>query len=170
MKEAKLLPEFLGNCDVLEQSFKDLLTSGNASIRAQFEDFSHWQSWQSAKYDWTWISQIYRQAISWRSLRRLHKVYLLWIVLIIDFAKFYLFFLQRAWIVNEDFHNSIVSRQTFVINWEMTISSQLLGSRQRQYPSRSYVLIQRNWSNAGETRNREDQGTKGIHWYLHRKC
>ena len=39
IKEAKLLLRFLVKCDVLEQSFKDLLTPGNASIRAQFEDF-----------------------------------------------------------------------------------------------------------------------------------
>jgi hypothetical protein len=39
MKEAILLPEFLAKCDVLEQSFKDILTPGNASIQAQFEDF-----------------------------------------------------------------------------------------------------------------------------------
>jgi hypothetical protein len=39
MKEAKLLPEFLTRCDILEQSFKDFLIPGNARIREQFEDF-----------------------------------------------------------------------------------------------------------------------------------
>lgn len=39
MEEAKLLPEFLARCDVLEKAFKDLLILDNTTLQAQFEDF-----------------------------------------------------------------------------------------------------------------------------------